>query len=148
MKYLRSSQNFQGHGWWPPRRHRIDETNRLVDAVNDSDDGERALRDFLVVLDGDARHRAAGIREIASRFGHSMQPLFLPGEGPPERLLAGRVRQRDRVKAALRALGDRLNRSTTELARTVARQEAAAGRSPMPRFQIELREQIETWRRR
>ena len=65
-----------------------------------------------------------------------------------ERLLAGSVRQRDRVKAALRALGDRLNRSTTELARTVAQQEAAAGRSPMPRFQIELREQIETWRRR
>ncbi len=139
------------------------------------------LRDFLVVLDGDGRHRAGGIREIASRFGHSMQPLFLPGEGPPEgwiwdtlqaqgaeyaevlgisatdlpaemrrieQLLAGSVRQRDRVKAALRALGDSLNRSATELARTVAQQETAAGRSPMTRFQIELREQIEAWRRR
>ena len=139
------------------------------------------LRDFLVVLDGDGRHRAGGIREIASRFGHSMQPLFLPGEGPPEgwiwdtlqaqgaeyaevlgisatdlpaemrrieQLLAGSVRQRDRVKAALRALGDSLNRSATELARTVAQQESAAGRPPMTRFQIELREQIEAWRRR
>ena len=139
------------------------------------------LRDILVVLDGDARPREAEIRNIAARFGQSVQPLFLPGEGPPEgwiwvtlrshapeyarvlgiaapdllaemqridQLLAGSVQQRDRMKAALRALAEGLNRSESELARSVAQRETAAGRVPMAGFRIELREQIEAWRRR
>lgn len=139
------------------------------------------LRDLLVVLDGDARHREAAIREIAAQFGQRLRPLFLPGDGPPEgwiwdtlrtqaaeyaavlgippadlradlqrieQLLAGSVQRRDRMKAALRALTENLNRSAAELARAVAQRETAAGRFPMARFHLELREQIEAWRRR
>ena len=139
------------------------------------------LRDLLVVLDGDARHREAAIREIAAQFGQRLRPLFLPGDGPPEgwiwdtlrpqaaeyaavlgippadlraalqrieQLLAGSVQRRDRMKAALRALTENLNRSAAELARAVAQRETAAGRFPMARFRLELREQIEAWRRR
>ena len=139
------------------------------------------LRDLLVVLDGDARHREVGIRDLAEQFGQRLRPLFLPGDGPPERwiwdtlqvkaaeyaevlgispadlraemqrieqLLAGSVQRHDRVKAALRALTEHLNRSAVELARAVAQRETAAGRSPMASFHLELREQIEAWRRR
>lgn len=139
------------------------------------------LRDLLVVLDGDARHREAAIRETAAQFGQRLSPLFLPGDGPPEgwiwdtlrtqaaeyaavlgippadlraalqrieQLLAGSVQRRDRMKAALRALTENLNRSAAELARAVAQRETAAGRFPMARFRLELREQIEAWRRR
>ena len=141
----------------------------------------KKLSDVLVVLDGDARGRETELRDIASRFGQVVQPLFLPGEGPPEgwiwdtlrsrareyaaalgilgddmvaamgrieQLLAGSVQQRDRTKAALRAFAEQVNRSESELARTVAQRETAAGRAPMASFRIELREQIEAWRRR
>lgn len=42
------------------------------------------LKDFVVVLDGDSRHMEASIKRIAEEYGHSMQPLFLPGTAPPE----------------------------------------------------------------
>ncbi len=42
------------------------------------------LRDFIVVLDGDSRHMEAAIKKIAEEYGHSLQPLFLPGTTPPE----------------------------------------------------------------
>lgn len=139
------------------------------------------LRDLLVVLDGDARRREAEISDLAAQFGHRLQPLFLPGDLPPEgwiwdtlraqaaeyaavlgisaadlraemqrieQLLAGSVHRRDRVKAALRALTEHLNRTAVAVARAVAQRETAAGRSPMAEFHVELREQIEAWRRR
>ena len=42
------------------------------------------LRDFVVVLDGDSRYMETAIKLIAEDYGHSMQPLFLPGTTPPE----------------------------------------------------------------
>ena len=42
------------------------------------------LRDFVVVLDGDSRYMETSIKLIAEDYGHSMQPLFLPGTTPPE----------------------------------------------------------------
>lgn len=42
------------------------------------------LRGFVVVLDGDSRHMETSIKLIAEDYGHSMQPLFLPGTAPPE----------------------------------------------------------------
>jgi hypothetical protein len=42
------------------------------------------MGEFLVVLDGDSRHIKAEIESTASQFGQSVQPLFLPGDGPPE----------------------------------------------------------------
>ena len=42
------------------------------------------LNDFVVVLDGDSRHMEASIKRIAEGYGHSVQPIFLPGTTPPE----------------------------------------------------------------
>ena len=42
------------------------------------------LRDFIFVLDGDSRGKEAHLMQIADEYGHSLRPLFLPGEGPPE----------------------------------------------------------------
>ena len=42
------------------------------------------LNDFVVVLDGDSRHMETSIKRIAEGYGHSVQPLFLPGTTPPE----------------------------------------------------------------
>ena len=45
------------------------------------------LRDFIVVLDGDSRQLEGKIKAIAENYGHSLQPLFLPGDDPPEQWL-------------------------------------------------------------
>lgn len=42
------------------------------------------LKDFVVVLDGDARSMGATIKSVAEEYGHSVQPVFLPGTAPPE----------------------------------------------------------------
>ena len=42
------------------------------------------LKDFVFVLDGDSRHMKDRIKAIAEEYGHSVQPLFLPGTIPPE----------------------------------------------------------------
>ena len=44
----------------------------------------RKLKDFVVVLDGDSRDMEASIKSVAEEYGHSVQPIFLPGETPPE----------------------------------------------------------------
>lgn len=42
------------------------------------------LRDFLLVLDGDSRDREDALKNAASDYHTLLQPLFLPGNGPPE----------------------------------------------------------------
>ena len=42
------------------------------------------LADFLLVLDGDARSHENEIKMTARLYGQVVQPLFLPGDGPPE----------------------------------------------------------------
>ena len=42
------------------------------------------LRDFIFVLDGDSRNKEEYLVRVADDYGHSLRPLFLPGEGPPE----------------------------------------------------------------
>ena len=44
----------------------------------------KILDDFVLVLDGDARKNEASLKSAAAEFGSAIQPLFLPGEGPPE----------------------------------------------------------------
>ena len=44
----------------------------------------RRLFNFIFVLDGDSRDREEELRTVAEAYGHSFQPLFLPGDGPPE----------------------------------------------------------------
>ena len=40
------------------------------------------LADFIVVLDGDSREMENRLKAVAEEYGHSLQPLFLPGEVP------------------------------------------------------------------
>ncbi len=52
------------------------------------------LADFIVVLDGDSREMENRLKAIAEEYGHSLQPLFLPGEAPPEQWLWNTIRDR------------------------------------------------------
>lgn len=51
------------------------------------------LRDFIAVLDGDSRQMEGRIKAIAETYGHSLQPLFLPGDDPPEQWLWNTLRK-------------------------------------------------------
>ena len=42
------------------------------------------LKDFVFVLDGDSRHMKDPIKAVAEKYGHNVQPLFLPGTDHPE----------------------------------------------------------------
>lgn len=42
------------------------------------------LFSFVFVLDGDARDLKPTLASVAENYGHNFQPLFLPGDGPPE----------------------------------------------------------------
>ncbi|MDE2779712.1 MAG: AAA family ATPase [Chloroflexota bacterium] len=42
------------------------------------------LDDFLVVLDGDSKSKETDLLTAASEYHATLQPLFLPGDGPPE----------------------------------------------------------------
>ena len=42
------------------------------------------LGDFLLVLDGDSRSQETVLKSVASDYGQSIQPLFLPGDCAPE----------------------------------------------------------------
>ena len=42
------------------------------------------LNDFRLVLDGDARQRETALKAAAAEYGATVQPMFLPGDGPPE----------------------------------------------------------------
>ena len=47
----------------------------------------KALADFVFVLDGDARAHAPALQSIATQYGHSIEPIFLPGISSPENWL-------------------------------------------------------------
>ena len=52
------------------------------------------LSDFVVVLDGDSRAEEKKLQNVAKKFGHPLQPLFLPGHVSPEQWLWGILRAR------------------------------------------------------
>lgn len=52
------------------------------------------LAGFVFVLDGDAADKAPAMREAASRYGHTLAPLVLPGPGSPEAWIWDSVRER------------------------------------------------------
>ena len=54
----------------------------------------RKLSDFIFVLDGDSRPMENRLKAVAERLGHSVQPLFLPGDGPPEQWLWDALREK------------------------------------------------------
>ena len=45
------------------------------------------LSDFIVALDGDSRELESDLKTVGRKYGHDLQPLFLPGEGSPEQWL-------------------------------------------------------------
>ena len=45
------------------------------------------LSDFIFVLDGDSRALENNLVAVANKYGHSVQPLFLPGDDSPEQWL-------------------------------------------------------------
>ena len=59
------------------------------------------LTDFLLVLDGDARDMETPIKRAADEYGRSVQPLFLPGNEPPEGWIWRTLRHRRNVYAPL-----------------------------------------------
>lgn len=57
------------------------------------------LGDFLLVLDGDARHMEMPVKRAADEYGSRVQPLFLPGNSPPEAWIWQTLRRRRIVYA-------------------------------------------------
>ena len=52
------------------------------------------LAGFVFVLDGDAADKAPAMIEAAGRYGHKLDPLFLPGRSSPEAWIWNAVRDR------------------------------------------------------
>ena len=45
------------------------------------------LSDFVLVLDGDSREMEMELKAVAKKYGHALQPLFLPGYASLEQWL-------------------------------------------------------------
>ena len=58
------------------------------------------LADFVLVLDGDSRAMENSLKAVAQEYGHALQPLFLPGDAPPEGWIWDIVRRRPERYAA------------------------------------------------
>ena len=71
------------------------------------------LNDFVLVLDGDSRDLETKLQATAEEYGHHVQPLFLPGDAPPEQWLWDRLRRRPDDYAA------KLGLSVADLERTL-----------------------------
>ena len=52
------------------------------------------LADFVLVLDGDSRAMENRLKAVAEEYGHSLKPLFLPGDASPEQWLWDILRAR------------------------------------------------------
>ena len=52
------------------------------------------LSEFILVLDGDSRAKENDLKAEARKYGHPLQPLFLPGDAAPEQWLWNVVRER------------------------------------------------------
>ena len=137
------------------------------------------LDDFLVILDGDSRSKEDDLLAAASEYRSRIQPLFLPGDGPPERwiwnslysdkegyadalgitasdledrmriiqqLVDGMVHNSDPMKVAVEEVSRELNRSISEIARIVGREEAMREHGSASAFLTQLKEQINSWR--
>ena len=60
------------------------------------------LSDLLPILDGDSRNLEPMLKSTAAQYGQAIQPLFLPGSGPPEAWIWQTLeRQRDDYAALL-----------------------------------------------
>ena len=79
------------------------------------------LSDFIFVLDGDSRAMENNLKSVATKCGSSVQPLFLPGDGPPEQWLWETIRKKTSEYAST------LGRTADDLERSMRRLEQLAG---------------------
>ena len=78
------------------------------------------LKDFVFVLDGDSRDMKDRLTAIAEEYGHSVQPLFLPGTAPPEDWIWEALQRNAQDYAALLGLASSdMERQMREIARTM-----------------------------
>ena len=76
----------------------------------------RKLSDFVVVLDGDSRAMENDLKAVANEYGHPLQPMFLPGDAPPERWLWEVLHTRLEEYATILGLpGDDMRRTMAEI---------------------------------
>ena len=76
------------------------------------------LKDFVFVLDGDSRDMKERLTAIAEDYGHSVQPLFLPGTAPPEGWIWEVLQRNAQDYAALLGLASSdMERQMQEIAR-------------------------------
>lgn len=75
----------------------------------------RKLSGFVVVLDGDSRELEGELEAVAKKYGHPLQPLFLPGDASPEQWLWEVLRTRPDEYA--NSLGLRTDQLQTLMAR-------------------------------
>jgi len=75
------------------------------------------LEDFLFVLDGDARNEDAKLKQIGSKYGSNIEPLFLPGDKSPEEWIWRTIEQ-DKEGYA-----EAIGTSATDLAQQIAQME-------------------------
>ena len=76
----------------------------------------RKLSDFVVVLDGDSRAMGNDLKAVANEYGHSLQPMFLPGDAPPEQWLWEVLHARLEAYATILGLpGDEMRRTMAEI---------------------------------
>jgi len=75
------------------------------------------LSDFVVILDGDARCLEDKLKAIAREYGHSLQPVFLPGDASPEHWLWGILtRKRDEYAVLLGLTAAEMKHFTDQVA--------------------------------
>ncbi len=103
------------------------------------------LRDFILVLDGDSRELEGLVRAVGEEHGHSVQPLFLPGNDPPEQWIWRMIgKHADEYAAELGITSDDLHRVMTGLDRlaegAVARGDTA--KVSLGNFAVELRRDV------
>ena len=104
------------------------------------------LSDFAVVLDGDARSMEAKLKAVAEEFGHTLRPLFLPGEASPEHWLWEEIlRKRPQDYASIFGLAvDDMKSMTNKLASLTegAVQQGSGSKAALRAFAEETRRTV------
>ena len=103
------------------------------------------LADFILVLDGDSRAMENRLKAIAEEYGHSLQPLFLPGEVSPEQWLWETIRsRRDDYALKFGLTPEDLNNKMRELDQLAigAVQQRDAARTALGTFATDLQRRV------
>ena len=103
------------------------------------------LADFVLVLDGDSRAMENTLKAVAEQYGHALQPLFLPGDVPPEGWIWDIVRRRpEQYAAEFGIAAPDMRRMTDRMANLVegAVQQRDAARAALGTFAEEIKRTV------